>query len=134
MAFVVTKNDVVIFVERSGPCSSCYNSGKDATHIPLKHIQTVVANNTETGCLACCSVPAIDLKLSTMHSTGGKVCILCYNPCWPFPTPGSCMCTPNGLLQSFVSCQSFRPTHHCPVGLFLQRPQMVNANFAKVLI
>eukprot|EP00037_Helgoeca_nana_P004383 m.45223 g.45223 ORF g.45223 m.45223 type:complete len:263 (+) comp15164_c0_seq4:70-858(+) len=87
MAFVVTKNGVITFVENSGPCSSCYTGGKDATHIPFKNIQNVVANEKDTGCLACCSVPAIDLTLSTMHSTGGKVCIVCFNLYCALSTP-----------------------------------------------
>lgn len=76
VAHVVTKNDIIFFAEPSGPCPGCYSGGKDAKVTPLKLIQSVAADNAETGllacCAGCCAVPKIDITLSTMHSTGGK--------------------------------------------------------------
>ena len=57
VAHVVTQNDIIFFVEPTGPCSCCFTGGKDAKVTPLKLIQSVGADNAESGaciCATCC--------------------------------------------------------------------------------
>jgi len=75
MAWVTTKKSIVAFVEKKGACSKCFSAGQDNAETQFKVVQSIKANNSDTGfciCLTCCTYPALDIVLSTMHSTGGK--------------------------------------------------------------